>query len=111
MVGFINGVWLYEEMTDRELRDYPDKETVQSMTSLSQETLNRFVRLELGVDCQNRNDVSRLRNVFGAYHALLRRHGLTWLTDNNPRVAANHVIDAVQPESLRRLLLSDTKFA
>lgn len=46
-----------------------------------------------------------------SYHELLRRHGLSWIVNDNPKVAVQHFLSAVRPDSLRARLESDLEFS
>lgn len=46
-----------------------------------------------------------------SYSTLLRRHGLKWVRDSNPKMAVGHVVSAINPQQLRTRLPSDLDLA
>lgn len=59
---------------------------------------------------RDENAVSRMSILFSCYHALLRKHGIGWVTDDNPKIAIKHSTSAVRPEFLRSRLQYDLSF-
>lgn len=92
------------------MRAYLEKKCAESKTTLNQEALDRIVKNELRTVMRDTNALSRMRNLFVTYHLILCRHGLSWLPETNPKVAVNHVLQAVRPGSLCTRLQSDISF-
>lgn len=49
--------------------------------------------------------------LFAKYITLLRRNGLSWVIEENLKIAVKHVCDAIQPKLLRKRLESDLGFS
>lgn len=55
----------------------------------------------------DKDDWSRIKTLFFCYKSILRRHGLSWVTNDDERVAVYQVLSANRPETLRDRLESD----
>ena len=103
-LGFIEGVSSYDELQEGDLRNFREKQSATSKSSMKIETLDCIVKKELRTDMRDEDDVSRIRNFFISYHGLLRSFGLSWVTEKKPSVAVRHVASAIKPEALRTRL-------
>lgn len=52
-----------------------------------------------------------MHEVFANYHTILRRHRLTWILTETPKVSVAHVLSAIRPTSLKDHLESDLAFS
>lgn len=71
------------------------------------DSLDKLVEDQLRIDMTDKDSRSRIENLFVSYRSLLRRNGLTWLTQDNEKIAVYHVLSAICPELLRVRLESD----
>lgn len=101
----------YNDLTDTVLRKHLEAEAIDSKEALSLDALDEIVNRELRMDMANPNSRSRMQTLFVSYHKLLRRHGISWVLDDNEKVAVSHVLSAIRPKSLQDRLKSDLEFA
>lgn len=99
----------YDDLEDSTLRVYLDSKSTERSDNMSVESLDALIKKELKADMSDKSAPSRMENLFIAYNSLLRRHGLSWLTRKNPKMAVRHVLSAIKPDSLRTWLKSDIK--
>jgi hypothetical protein len=53
----------------------------------------------------------RVFMLFAEYMGLLRTNGLAWLTKENHKVAIEHIIEALRPKPLQKLVTEDLNFS
>ena len=109
-LGFIPGAETYEDLQDADLRSYLETQARASKQAMTIDKLDRFVKADLRINMRDEDSVSRTRNLFVSYHALLRKHGVSWVMEENPKIAVRHVTSALRPEALRSRLESDLAF-
>lgn len=63
------------------------------------------------MDMANHNAVSRMENVLFLYHKILRRNGVAWILEENPKIAERHVLSAVCSHVFKNRLHVDLKFS
>lgn len=56
------------------------------------------------------NAITRIGNLFILYHAILRRHGMSWLVTDIKKIAVYHVLLATRPAFPPSRLESDLEF-
>ena len=110
-MGFIENVQSLESLDEVILRKYLDTQAVESKTTITVEDLDDVVDKELSMNMSNRNARSRMQSLFVDYHSLLDRHGLTWIIEENQKLAVAHVLSAIRPVTLRERLTSDLSFS
>lgn len=110
-LGFIESISTVEELTDALLRDYLNGEAQESKEVMNLHSLDDIVKKELRTDMSDSNAKSRMRNLFVSYRAILKRHGVAWLLEDNQKVAVDHVLSAIRPTSVKERLESDLEFA
>lgn len=75
------------------------------------ETMDELVHKDLLINMANANAKLRIANLLLAFHSLLRRHGLSWILENNQETTSYHFLSAVCPQNLRDRPQSDLKFS
>ena len=78
-LGFIPGVETYEDLQDADPRSYLETQARASKQAMTIDKLDRFVKADLRINMRDENSVSRTRNLFVSYHALLRTHNVSWV--------------------------------
>lgn len=106
-LDFISGASYYDELDDKDLRAYLEKQSAVSKTNATIDSLHLLVKKELRMDVRDDEATSRMRNLFNFYNALLRENGVNWVTEGNPKIAVRHVTSSLRPETLRTRLQSD----
>ena len=76
-LSFIPGAENYEDLQDADLRSYLETQARASKQAMTIDKMNRFVKTDLKTNMRNEDSVSRTRNLFVSYHALLRKHGVS----------------------------------
>lgn len=99
----------YDALDDETLRIYLGSKSMEKSACVSMESLDALIKKELKTDMSDGHATSRMENLFISYNGLLRRHGLSWLPNHNPKMAVRHVLAAVKPESLRLRLDLDLR--
>lgn len=69
-----------------------------------------MVKQNFRTKMRNQNAEARMEDPFKDYHTLLNRNGLLWLIYDNPKVAVQHVISAIRPQTLFYRLASNLAF-
>lgn len=62
------------------------------------------------MDMRDEDSVSRIVNLFIAYHSLFRKHRLRWVIDENTKTSVRPITSGVLPNSFRTRLESDLSF-
>lgn len=86
---------------------YLESKAASSKDFVTIDMLDKIVDNHLQIDMAHRDARSRIENLFVCYKSILRRHGLSWTTNDNGRVAVYYVLPAFRPETLRNCLESD----
>ena len=84
-LGFIDNGTSFEDMTDKQLRAYLDKEAEDSKEAVTLEGLDELVARKLRMNMENKNGKSRMQGMFANYHSLLSQNGVKWIIDENPK--------------------------
>ena len=109
-LGFIEAT-SYDELSEIDLREHLDQKAQESQETITLETLDEIVDINLRMNKKDKNSKSRMESLFVSYHSLLRRNGLSWLIEPNPKVAVYHVLSAIKPKILHDRLSSDLQFS
>jgi hypothetical protein len=107
----IEGISTYEELDDTVLRKYLGEKSEESKEAVNLDRLGEIVDQQLKVNMVDTDAGSRMQNLFVSYHTVVRRNSLAWLLTANQKVAFNHALSAVKPETLHTRLSSDLGFA
>ena len=81
------------------------------MDTVTMEDIEKIMDLNLSMNMSDASAKSRMQNLFVSFHGLLRRHGLAWLVESNPKVAVGYVLAAIKPWRLRNRLESDLELS
>lgn len=109
-LGFIV-VTNYDELDDKTLRTYIDRESEESKDVLNMNVLDDIINKHLRTNMEDSNAKYRMRNHFVSYHTILHCKEIGWIMKDNQKVEVNHVLSAFSPMSLRQRLESDISFA
>lgn len=107
----ITGATSYEALTDTVLRSFLNKEEEDSKGTISLQTLEEIVERELRMYMGNESGRSRMQSPFIWYHSLFWHNGLSWILEDNQKVAVGHVLYAVRPKNLQERLESNLRFS
>jgi len=113
LIGGCNNV---KELTDEKLRSYFNSIVEQTSTVVSahnlgevsqQQALEELIEKDVRMDMTVKSAESRMTLVFLDYRSLLRREGMSWIIDRNPKLAIRHVLSVVKPALLKERLEQD----
>lgn len=110
-LDFIPRVKSFESLSDNTLMSYLDGKAKESKVVVTLETLDKLVSKNLRTNMADTNAKSRIENLFVAYHSVLRRHGLSWILEDSPKIAVYHVLSGIRPQNLQNRLQSDLDFS
>lgn len=110
-LGFITEAQDYASLTDEIIRAFLDKRSAESKKTISLAQLDNIVKHKLRTNMANHDAEARMEDLFTDYHTLLSRNGLVWLITDNPKVAVQHVLSAIRPQTLFDRLTADLEFA
>lgn len=108
---FIEGFNCYDSLNDEQLRKFLNTKSVETTTSMTMQSLDDFVSLELIMDMKYCDAKSRIQGLFITYNAILKRNGLSWVKETNPKLSLQHVCEAVKSQSLLHRLKNDLSFS
>ena len=109
-LGRINGAHTYESLTNEILRKHLDSKCTESRNIVTLAMLDEIVLNNLRMNMNDTAATSRVESLFILYIMLLRKHGLSWVQDSNPKVAVYHVLSAIKPKTLCNRLENDLEF-
>ena len=109
-LGFIPGAENYEDLQDAYLLSYLKTQVRAPKQPMTIDKLGRFVKADLKTNMRDEDSVSRTQNLFASHHALLRKHGVSRIMEDNPKIAVRHVTSALRPKTPRTRLESDLSF-
>ena len=107
---FIPGVTEESKLSEEALRTFLDDRADESRQTMSLSALDELVADKLRMNMKDRSAKSRMECLFIDYGVLSHNQGLSWVTDDNPKTAAYHIV-AVKPTSLRQRLEDDLDFS
>lgn len=110
-LSFINGVSKYEALSSDDLCHFLKSSSEQSKEVVFLEKVDEIVKAELRTNMDDSNAKSRMENLFVSYHALIKRHGLSRILEDNQKFAVYHVLSAIRPNILKERLTSDLEFS
>lgn len=70
-----------------------------------------LVVTKLRTDVIDKEACSRIKILFVLYKSLLRRYGLTWLSNDNDKISVYHVLSVIRPGPLYLRLQADLKLS
>ena len=109
-LGFIEAT-SYDELSETDLREHLDQNAQESLETITLETLDEIVDINLRMNMKDKNSKSRIESLFVSHHSPLRRKGLSWPIEANLKVAVYHVLSAMKPKVLHNRLSSDLQFS
>lgn len=104
------GVSSINDLSDSELRKFHQVDAKESKEELAIRALVNIVNKELRTNMADTNAKSRIKNLVHSFDSLLPSHGLSWILDDNQKVAIFHVFSEFRPRYLWTHLQSDRKF-
>lgn len=110
-LGLMKDVTSFAALTNKQLRAYLDDKAKESKEAVTMEGLDAIVSKELVMDMANSNAKSRMEGLFIRYHSILNEQGLTWIVQDNQKLAVSHVLSAIRPVTLKERLESDLGFS
>lgn len=97
----------YDTLDDSKFRAYLYPKATEKIEWVSLESLDSLTKKELSTNMSHSSAPSRMANIFIYYNCILRRHGPSWVSKHNPKMADKHFLAAVNPDPLRVRLESD----
>jgi hypothetical protein len=79
--------------------------------TLSASRVQSLVEKSLRMNMSERDAKKRILILFAEYTCLLRVHGLSWVIQDHPKKAVEHILDAIKPKHLQSRLRDDLSFA
>lgn len=112
-LGFISDATDYKTITDDQVRSFLEGRRQASKTTVTLEPLDNIVTDKLRTDMKNNNATARMQDVFTSFQQqfLPVHNALKWINEDKPRVAVQHVLSAIRPQSLHDPLEADQSFA
>lgn len=110
-LGFISNATDYDTLKDQDVREFLEERCKESKETVTLDQLDKLVQNKLRTDMKNNNATARMQDLFANYHTLLVRNGLKWLIKDNPKIAVDHVLSAIKPQTLHDRLEADLSFA
>lgn len=101
----------YDVLTEDVLRKCFEKKSEESKEVVTLDILDDLVQKELHINKCDTAAKYRIENLFISRHKLLRRHGLSWIVNDYPKVAVRHVLFALRLDSLNASLEFDLEFS
>lgn len=105
--GFIDSISIYDELQGADLQKYSESQVVASRNDVTIEKPDSLIRSELRINKKDDKAVIRERNLFIAYHKLLRKHRVSRPIEDNPKLATRSVYMTIRPKALRTRLKTD----
>lgn len=104
---FIAGASYYDELTDTIPRKFLDGLFEDKKRRMPVSQITAIVSSNLHMSIKVQDARARIQMLFIAYRALLKRNGISWVLDTNPKRAIRHVLATTKPQSLRQRLEED----
>ncbi len=101
----------YDELEDTTLREYLEGTAEAEKETMATASLDKIAAKSLRMEMHDDSAVSRMDELFIAYHALLSEHGLTVILQDNQKDAVGHVLSKIRPQRLQTRLETDFKFS
>lgn len=105
-LGYIPIIGPYENLSDDELWPYL-KSKAASLKDVVKINMLDKIDNYLRIDSTNKKALSKIENSFVSYKSILHCHYLSWMTDENEKVAVYHVLSSICPETLQDRFESD----
>lgn len=110
-LGFIEDVKDFASLTDAQLRTFLEERSKESKTVVTLDKLDSIVESDLRTNMKETSASTRMEDLFTSYHTILSRHALKWIISDNQKVAVQHFLLSIRPNSLRERLESDLSFS
>lgn len=79
-------------------------------SALTEPAVDDVISKELRIYLPVQSCRARFETLLASYNKLLRRQGLKTVMNGNPKTAVQHIINAIRPANLQKLLRSNTSF-
>lgn len=93
-----------DDLTNDQRRASLNAKAWPSKDLVTIDMLDKIVEEKLKMDITDKDVTSRIKNAFISYKSLLRQRSLSWVTQDNAKVAVYNVLSAIRPESLQQRL-------
>jgi hypothetical protein len=92
------------------LSTWLEKHNYLKKDGLSASQVQAIVDLSLRINMSEKDTEQRIIMLFADYRGILRNHALTWIVDENPKTAVNHIVAALKPSILKIRMKDDLTF-
>lgn len=106
-LSFIVRVSNFDDPTNDQPRTTSNTKVEYSKHVVTIDMLDKIVEDMLKTDMTDKDAMSRIENLFISYKSLLRRGGLSWVTQDTEKVVVYEVLSAIRPKLLQKRLESD----
>ena len=97
-------------VTDEILQTWLEKNGEIKKDSLSFSKVQAIVSRSLRINMSEKDPEQRIIMLFSDYQSLLRNSGMSWLVNDNPKMACSHIMDALKPTVLSKRVKDDLNF-
>jgi hypothetical protein len=94
-------------VTDAVLLNWLEGHRDLKQDGLSATKVQAIVSRSLRINMMETDSEQRIIMLFTDYKSLLRIHGLSWLVEENTKLAVEHIIDALKPSILKKRIKDD----
>jgi hypothetical protein len=94
-------------ITDNVLLNWLEKHSDLKKDGISAAQVQALVGRSIRINMSERDTEQRIIMLFADYKSLLRANGMDWLVAENPKMAVNHITDALKPNILKKRIKDD----
>jgi hypothetical protein len=99
------------KVTDAVISQWLESHKEVKKDTLSASQVKYLVEKSLRINVSEKDDNQRILILFADYTSLLRVHGLSWVIQDHPKKAVEHILDAITPKHLQSRLRDDLAFS
>jgi hypothetical protein len=99
------------KVTDAVISQWLESHKEVKKDTLSASQVQSLVEKSLRINLSEKDANQRILILFADYTSLLRVHGLSWVIQDHPKKAVEHILDAIKPKHLQSRLRDDLAFS